>query len=376
MFPASETALKEEAAVERRRKLEEERKKRIFDAKTRGIGVDKEALDLQVRQRKEQEQAEKDRDRTLEQQMLEADRTLLASEREIERQRSEVQKEISLFRGRFQQKPQAKEFDLNDPEHKKKDIPARVGDDDARLGASSLQRFDGEDLERDDRVRKQRTQQRDWVVAQVTEREQKKQFDEEMERLEVLRQQEVGLRLREVELEAERQRREVARETADFNRSMAEERKRADSEHRHGETLAGLEEIRTQLESAFLNEDLHTTKSVSPGRVVPYHFKGLFPQQAEAIRATQRLQQEELQQRRVADVAEKKEWDHAQVAMARELIASQRKTERDRALQGRELADDLRKQAEEARDRKEKMNALYANRVDESYFQQFGTSSR
>lgn len=41
-----------------------------------------------------------------------------------------------------------REFDLNDPDALKKDRPAREGDDDPRLGPASLQKFDGEDLQR------------------------------------------------------------------------------------------------------------------------------------------------------------------------------------------------------------------------------------
>lgn len=39
-----------------------------------------------------------------------------------------------------------REWDLNRPDAKQIDAPARVGDDDQRNGPSSLQKFDGEDL--------------------------------------------------------------------------------------------------------------------------------------------------------------------------------------------------------------------------------------
>lgn len=52
---------KEAAAIERRRNLEEQRKSRIFNAKTRLIGVDVQALDQQVKDRKQWEEREKRR---------------------------------------------------------------------------------------------------------------------------------------------------------------------------------------------------------------------------------------------------------------------------------------------------------------------------
>ena len=50
---------RENAAIERRRNAEAARKSRIFDAKSRQIGVDVIALDAQVKERKESENDEK-----------------------------------------------------------------------------------------------------------------------------------------------------------------------------------------------------------------------------------------------------------------------------------------------------------------------------
>lgn len=46
-----------------------------------------------------------------------------------------------------QGKPTTREWDLNRPDAKKLDLPARVGDDDPRCGPASLQVFAGEDLQ-------------------------------------------------------------------------------------------------------------------------------------------------------------------------------------------------------------------------------------
>ena len=53
---------KEAAAIERRRNQEEQRKSRIFNAKTRQIGVDEQALQQQIKDRKHMEEMEKKRD--------------------------------------------------------------------------------------------------------------------------------------------------------------------------------------------------------------------------------------------------------------------------------------------------------------------------
>ena len=52
---------KEAAAIERRRNQEEQRKSRIFNAKTRIIGIDKQAIDQQIKDRKQMEEFERRR---------------------------------------------------------------------------------------------------------------------------------------------------------------------------------------------------------------------------------------------------------------------------------------------------------------------------
>jgi hypothetical protein len=56
---------REAAAIERRRNLEEQRKSRIFNAKTRLIGVDVQALDQQVKDRKQWEDTRKAKERSI-----------------------------------------------------------------------------------------------------------------------------------------------------------------------------------------------------------------------------------------------------------------------------------------------------------------------
>ena len=50
------------------------------------------------------------------------------------------------------------------------DKPARIGDDDPRNGASSLQKFDGEDLGVGVRIASQKKQQAEWADRQCAEK--------------------------------------------------------------------------------------------------------------------------------------------------------------------------------------------------------------
>merc|ERR1719169_264082 len=79
---------------------------------------------------------------------------------EVEKQRTRREqemscKEYSLQTLNFQSR---REYDLNDPLAKRKGVPARVGDDDPRCGPSSMQKFSGEDLMKEERIRQQRAE--------------------------------------------------------------------------------------------------------------------------------------------------------------------------------------------------------------------------
>ena len=67
---------------------------------------------------------------------------------------------LNEFRKIYQTPESRKEWDLNDPDAKLKDKPARVSDDDPRCGVSSLQMFLGEDLSEKERKKMQQEQSR------------------------------------------------------------------------------------------------------------------------------------------------------------------------------------------------------------------------
>ena len=74
---------------------------------------------------------------------------------------------LSSFRFLNQQADGRREWDLYDPDAKLKDKPARVADDDPRCGPSSIQKFEGEDLNTKARQGYQKEQNREWLDAQV-----------------------------------------------------------------------------------------------------------------------------------------------------------------------------------------------------------------
>lgn len=72
-----------------------------------------------------------------------------------------------------------REFDINDPRAITKSLPARVGDEDPRCGASSMQQFNGEDLLKEERKRQQQMATRDAIEQQKFEKEMLKRIGDD-----------------------------------------------------------------------------------------------------------------------------------------------------------------------------------------------------
>ena len=78
--------------------------------------------------------------------VLRNDRIASLLEKRQEQDLRELSQAQNEFRMLHQQPFTRREWDLYDPDAKRKDKPARVSDDDPRCGPASLQKFDGEDL--------------------------------------------------------------------------------------------------------------------------------------------------------------------------------------------------------------------------------------
>lgn len=96
--------------------------------------------------------------------------TCLLDDRQEEDIRN-LNKAINEFRLCFQKKEDRREFDLYDPHALKKDLPARLSDNDPRCSVSGVQRLMGEDLTERNRRNEQQEQLREWSLQQQRERQ-------------------------------------------------------------------------------------------------------------------------------------------------------------------------------------------------------------
>ena len=93
-------------------------------------------------------------------------KVFLLDEDETDRQRHYAQ-QINAYRRAHQTPETAREWDLNDRHRWKQLTPARVADDDPRLGPSSGQIFAGEDLQVAARKKAQQEQLKHYFDLQV-----------------------------------------------------------------------------------------------------------------------------------------------------------------------------------------------------------------
>ncbi|XP_050089461.1 RIB43A-like with coiled-coils protein 2 [Anopheles aquasalis] len=369
---------KEALAIERRRRFEESRKQRIFNARRRIIGVDTDALGYQVQEKQEAVQAEAEQARKLAEEVRRQEHVLQLKQREQRQERIRQEDELNRYRATHQRPEQSRDFDLFDPDGLKKELPARTGDDDPRLSVSGAQLFDGEDLQERHRRKVQREQQRSWLEQQIREKRQA-----EIDRRAAERFLEETLMSREARVHQlnsqERYAREKIQEAVnEFNCRLMHEQDQQRRRKEREEQEDNLAEIYNHLTSDLLTENPDAAKSsFGPNRVITAQYKGMSPEELEQIRQQQEQQLEELNRRRQEEANMRESWDRLANDFDRAVTMKERELMRRRHA----LAEQIRQENHQlALDQQRKLahldQVVYQNRPTQAYFDQFNTCTR
>lgn len=361
--------------VEHRRKVEAERRHRIFDAKRRTIGVDKQALDAQVEERNTLKALEKQLDHMHDGTALNIDKQLKLLEMEktrIKRSMESEAKEFSLKNLHFEAR---REFDLNDPNSKKKDVPARIGDNDARCGPASLQKFGGEDLMKRQRELQQQKHQASWVEQQIFEKTMAAQA--EQVESDVFASQVAGITtLRaEIEVKEEGLRKELlkAQQLANLHKARESEgvKKMGASQDNH----ANKKEMEHHAVDPFLNETqpYHNAN----GRIRRDMYKGSNRSERVEVATLQQSQLQEKQDRKFADMSTSAAFEAQTEMTRRQLVAMEREKQRTRRHMAEQIAQQNRDAHMEHYDKQKQLSTqVYTNAPTDDFFAQFGTNTR
>lgn len=335
-------------------------------------------MEHQLKEKHEIEQEGLERKRKFEQEQRRQNQVVQQKNREQQLLRHQLDNEVNHFRSLYQRPEQSRDFDLFDPNGLKKDLPARLGDDDPRLTVSGAQKFDGEDLTEKDRKRIQMQQQRSWLEQQIRDKRQA-----EMDRVAAEKFLEEALeareqRVRQLAAEERTTRHKIQGNVDQFNLQLMQKQEYDRRQKKREEEEDNLAEIYNNLTSDILTENPEVAaSSLGPNRIIPYAYKGMSAEELEQIRVGQLQQKRELERRRQEEQNHKEAWDQLATDFDNTVVLKDRELNRRR----HKLAEQIRWENSQLSDEQQRKLAfldreVYQNRPTMAYFEQFNTTSR
>ncbi|KAL1250121.1 hypothetical protein QQF64_021126 [Cirrhinus molitorella] len=376
-LPVDESALR---AVERRRAAEAERRSRIFNTRTRVIGVDLRALQKQQEDKRERLEMEKQRDMAHYLLRVSLDDMAMQQNKEEEELRRELAEDLVQYRAIHQRAEDSRDADIS---YDRQGAPnASISLSDSALGPASMQVFLGEGINENEKKRAQMEMNEKNLRAQKEEKEKQEREQKNRDLLTGRELMEKDLRAVQLNTLEEECKREARIALSHYNQAQAEERSEREQQERlrrEGEELA---EVWYMVTSDLLTErpeaaNRKTESSAEGPRVLTDRWKGMTPQQIGDIHRTreeQCLEKERLREmERQRDVA----WDYHLTEQARQQEREEKRgkeLERERRVQLDKYNRQLAREQQAHQHYLDKK--LYTNRPTVQYFTQFSTSSR
>nr|CAB3265577.1 pf-rib protofilament ribbon protein [Phallusia mammillata] len=310
--------------------------------------------------------------------MVRNDKIVMMLQKRQEQDIHNLEKALNEFRDRYQRPETRKEFDLYDPDAKKKDKPSRVSDDDPRCGISSMQKFDGEDLNSKARKKLQQEQLREWSLKQKKDKENALAQQKYADNLYDKKRIELDQRGMELETSERECRRQIEISTKDFNLAQDRERKERENLNARHEQDDNFTEISNHVFGDMLTENPAVASSAfGPHRVIPDRWKGMSPAQLEEIRRIQEQQRQEKKRLQEEEWQRDMEWDRQRVAVAKAGTILEKRHDRLQEEIRREYdGANIHLSAEQKAHKKFLDSEVYVNPPTAQYFAQFNTSSR
>ncbi|KAI5750299.1 hypothetical protein M8J76_014452 [Diaphorina citri] len=367
---------KESAKIERKQRLEEERKKKIFNAKNRIIGIDKEALDKQIREKREMLEEERKKEELYNNQMLEMISNANKMERKLQEERRRQEADLLKYREIYQQRKDSREFDLNDPESKKKE--SNLSYECNTLHSVITGKTYKDEKEERMRLQKQREEQKAWLEEQMQEKrelERQKSEAQKCYEMNLLAREKRAMELSMMEQQFKRRIEEAIRQ---YNLCLANEQANFRRLNKIKEKEDEKAEIYNAITGDFLTENPQLTFSspLGPHKMIVTHFKGMTPQMKRDILETQKQQLEELQERRRQEEENNKKWDHLMIEMSRLANTEDRNLMKKKLDLAKQLREENETLATQQRYQQEYIRLLFENEARDEFFEQFGNSAR
>lgn len=336
----------------------------ILDPKTRKIGIDVDALKAQVEEKRELASREKARNDAFDNQTL-IQQDLIMENMEKERQlRYKMACDQDRFRNSQQRPDQCREYDIWRPDLLKVSKPARIGDYDPRLGVSSGQVFDGEDLQVSARLAAQAKQRNEWYQTQMKE----KAAEQRREQMEDLNNQLVELetqkRLAEITERDEYAKSEVRKNIANDNYQMYQDKKQNEADQRAFEQKQNEAEIINTQRKGIIAE-----RMLQRGQCAPMDYRGMTVDDQKKIIDQQADQMLDNERRRQDDARRERQWYEYQEYLKSEGDKNEAQWLRRKQQQQAELYQTQLQQEKEFKRRENYMNkVVYGQNIPDDYF--------
>ncbi|XP_030662627.1 RIB43A-like with coiled-coils protein 1 isoform X1 [Nomascus leucogenys] len=370
------TDTKEAAAIKARRNREKEQQNRFFNVRNRVMGVDVQALNNQVGDRKHREAAERSKEAAYGTSQVQYDVVVQMLEKEEADRTRRLAKKVQEFREQKQQRKNGREFSLWDPSQVWKGLPTYLSYSNTYPGPASLQYFSGEDLDRDTRLRMQQGQFRCNLERQQQEQQQAKVDENCADALS--NQLRLAMDAQATHLARLEESCRVAMMCAMANANKAQAAAQAGHQRceRQCEQKANLAEIQHQSTSDLLTENPQVAQHrMAPYWVLPYCWKGMTPQQ-QAIRKEQEVQCSKKQAHRQAEKTLDTEWKSQTMSSAQAVLELEEQERELCAIFRRGLGSFNQQLANEQKAQQDYLNSvIYTNQPTAQYHWQFNTSS-
>ncbi|KAK5601139.1 hypothetical protein CRENBAI_003661 [Crenichthys baileyi] len=365
-----------EKALEARKSAERARKARVFNTRLRVMGLDLDALNQQVQEKKCRQNMEKQRDQAFDTLRRCQEETLLQQDNNEKEKRKALHKDLTQH-WTSQQQVDSHDADL------KCDLKGafKITLPEAELGPASMQIFKGEGVGGDQMRREQVKKTEKDLLAQMDDNKRKDMRAKHKEMLvnrELVYQDLRGLQQAAVEEE----RKKTARVALDsYNQALAAERAENLKEQRRREERENLAEMWHTVNSDMMTECAEAAeRHVGGGRppqVLPDRWKGMSPEQLSTFHREREQQRLERQRQLWGEKIRNATWDLQLLKLSNKAEEKEQRTAEMRREQRIQMDQYNKQLAREQQAHQDYLNKeLYTNKPTKDYFYQFNTGSR
>ncbi|XP_023942715.2 RIB43A-like with coiled-coils protein 2 [Bicyclus anynana] len=368
---------KEAQNRERRRQCELERRSRIFNARNRKIGIDVEFIDRQIAEKRAEREDQNKKNLAFAKQMIkDSNLAAVLEAREME-ERRRIGVEIDEFRSKYQRKEDSREYDLNNPDYLKMQLPPRASDGDP-VGLSSAQKFEGEDLAYEERKKIMAAQKNAWLEQQVQERKAAQEERKQAEAAYMMAIRARDERAGELDKLERDCRYRLGQANLRYNEALATEKKQLEQILKEQEEADNTAEMYNNLTSDMLTENPDVAKSsLGKNRAVGFMYKGMNQEELKKFYAAQKEQMAANKVKRENEEKMEVEWQALAKSIQNEVAKLDIQDQRKRREIARQLMEENQLMALQQKEKEKYYRDVVNNNVPtDAYYSQFNTTTR